>query len=221
MLSRRLLLATTRRPGGTPGAATSWQAASSGGRPRARSSRAGRRTWRLPGPGPGGWCPAKGSGGTARAVVGPGQHLLQGDLKHLGALATQGPGPQPAAVVGGIHTDHLIQLVIVADPNGVTLMRRGGRLTEGVSLWTEGEGSGHGWEMMESCSAARGGWTVRCATKCRDGAGMATNGAREAGVVAPGKPGRERVVPGVGILRIASTLHPVRAVTPADGHSDT
>ena len=42
---------------------------------------------------------------------GEGLNLVQGNFKNLGALATQGPAPQPAAVVVVVDAYHLIHLI--------------------------------------------------------------------------------------------------------------
>lgn len=68
-----------------------------------------------------------------------GEHLLQGNFKHLGAMASQGPAAQPAAIAGGIDTDHLVQLLIAAEADAITLMQ--GLLMQSLG----GMGRNGGW----------------------------------------------------------------------------
>lgn len=52
-------------------------------------------------------------------------NLLQGNFKHLGAMAGQGPAAQPAAVVPVIHADYLVELIVALKLHTVPLAGSG------------------------------------------------------------------------------------------------
>ena len=88
--------------------------------------------------------------------------LSQGDLEHRRAVASQGPGPQPAAIAAVIDADDLIQLAILAPV----------RELDAVALVQAGGGAGHG-----SAVSNGGGVWNRKQIKARGGRGWGRNGA--------------------------------------------
>ena len=68
--------------------------------------------------------------GTVAAV---GLHMVQGHLQHRRAVARQGPAAQPAAVSAIVDTDHLVQLLVIAEPDAIALKKsHGGRWVRGT-----------------------------------------------------------------------------------------
>ena len=56
-------------------------------------------------------------------VASMGLDVMQGHLEHGRALAGKGPAAQPAAVAVIIHADHLIELLVVTEPDAVALKK--------------------------------------------------------------------------------------------------
>lgn len=59
-------------------------------------------------------------------VMALGLDVVQRHLQHGGAVAGQGPAAQPAAVTVIVHTDHLVQLLVIAEPDAVALKKSHG-----------------------------------------------------------------------------------------------
>ncbi len=52
-----------------------------------------------------------------------GLHVVQGHLQHRRAVAGHGPAAQPAAVTAIVDTDHLIELLVITEPDAVALKK--------------------------------------------------------------------------------------------------
>jgi len=57
-------------------------------------------------------------------IVGAVGHLLQGNFKHGGTVAGQGPTADPATVVAVVNADHLIDVLVAGEGDAVALMER-------------------------------------------------------------------------------------------------
>lgn len=66
-----------------------------------------------------------------------GLDLMQGHLHHRRSLPGQGPAAQPAAVAAIVDANHLVELLVTAEPDAVALMERHGGPEER-------SGEGHG-----------------------------------------------------------------------------
>ena len=70
---------------------------------------------------------------------GDGVNLVQGNLKHFGALAAQRPATQPAAVVVVVDANHLIQVISSIQADAGSLVEfcgwsRTGKRSHGAGL---------------------------------------------------------------------------------------
>ena len=119
------------------------------------------------------------SGRHSRAMGALWSHLLQGNFKHLGTLASQGPAPHPATVVPVVHTDHLVELLVGVKPHTLTLAGQvlagagtgKGCHARGSQMGRDGRDRGRGGEGWEGADAGLGRKACRCAQLSAKGAG--------------------------------------------------
>ena len=60
------------------------------------------------------------------AVPTLGLHMVKGHLQHRRAMAGERPAAQPAPVAAIVNADHLVQLVVIAEPDAVALKKSHG-----------------------------------------------------------------------------------------------
>ena len=72
-------------------------------------------------------------GGGMGTMATLGLHVVQGHLQHRRAVAGEGPAAQPAAVTAIVDADHLVKLLVIAEPDAVALKKsHGGWLVRGA-----------------------------------------------------------------------------------------
>lgn len=62
-------------------------------------------------------------GGRMGTVATMGLHVMQRQFHHRRAVARQRPAAQPAAVAAIVNADHLIELLVVTEPDAVALKK--------------------------------------------------------------------------------------------------